>query len=65
MAGRTYLIPGSDGTVVPGGNWGGGGMGSGGGGTEVIELHSYVVVDGAVVAEAVRNYDKNNGRPYR
>jgi hypothetical protein len=64
MAGRTYLIPGSDGAVVPAGAWAGGGGGMGGG-AEVIEVHSHVYLDGSQVAESVRSYDRNNGRPYR
>jgi len=63
MAGRTYLIPGSDGTVVPAGNWGGGT----GGGSYVDNrtINVYSGADPQSVIEAIKRYERSNGPGWR
>jgi hypothetical protein len=60
MSGHTYLIPGSDGTVVPSGAWGGAGTG-GGAASVVVELNATVVANDpeAVMTGLIRHLRTN------
>jgi len=64
MAGRTYLIPGSDGTVVPSDNWGGGSMG-GGSYVDNRTINVYSGADPQAVVEALKRYERSNGSAWR
>ena len=64
MGGRSYLIPGSDGTVVPAGMWGGGGAGGGG----YVDNRVFNIQTGSdpqAVVEAIKRYERSNGQAWR
>ncbi len=62
MGGRTYLIPGSDGHVVPASAWGGAAGGSTAGGhTTVIKIDQVVANDPQTLVAQLARYVRTNG----
>ncbi len=65
MGGRTYLIPGSDGTVVPAGASAGAGGGGGGSYVDNRTINIQTGSDPQAVVEAIKRYERGNGPGWR